>query len=175
MQYWGIGGMDDTVSFREMKAGDENAVSKMVIRTFSKFVAPGYSSEGIEEFLGGATPESILHRVQQGRIFLVAVIKDEIVGVIAIRDHNHISWLFVDAKYHRRGIAKGLLKRALEICRNHDPGIAEITVNSSPYAVFIYKRLGFQQLQPEQVRNGMRFVPMLLKLGKTDTLKGNEE
>jgi ribosomal protein S18 acetylase RimI-like enzyme len=165
----------DTVIFREMKAGEERAVCELVIRTFNEFIAPGYSSEGIENFLGGVTPESLLRRVQEGRIFLVAVIKDQIAGVIGIRSYSHICLLFVDAEYHRRGIARELLSRASEICRNHDPDLTEITVNSSPYAVPIYEKLGFQQLQPEQIRNGIRFVPMALKLLETSTLKDIEE
>lgn len=156
--------MDDTVLFREMKAGEEKAVSWMIIRTFCKFVAPGYSLKGIKEFLRFVRPKSLLHRAQEGRLILVAAIKDKIVGVIEIRSYNHISLLFVDAKYHRRGIAKELFRRALEICRNRDPGLAEFTVNSSSYAVPIYEKLGFRQLGPEQVRNGIRFVPMALEL-----------
>ena len=156
--------MDDTVLFRKMKAGDEDAVSDLVIRTFNEFIAPGYSSEGIKEFLRGTNPEDFFWRVQQGQLILVAVVKDEIVGVIQIRNYDHISLLFVDAKYHRRGIAKGLFQEALKICRDHAPGLAEVTVHSSPYAVPVYKKLGFQQLQPEQVKNGIRFVPMALYL-----------
>lgn len=36
----------------------------------------------------------------------------------------------------------------------------EITVNSSPYAVKIYKHLGFVPTAEEQTVNGIRFTPM---------------
>ena len=163
-----MGRMVDKVLFRSMRAGDEDAVSELVIRTFNEFIAPGYSSEGIKEFLSGTNPEKFLWRVQQGQLILVAIVEDEIVGVIEIRNHDHISLLFVDAEHHRRGIAEGLFQEALKSCQDQAPGLAEVTVNSSPYAVPIYRKLGFQQLQPEQVHKGMRFVPMALGLGELD-------
>ena len=166
-QYQAVGGMDDAISFREMKAGEEKAVSQLVTRIFNEFIAPGYSAEGVREFLRYIKPEILRQLAQEGHLFLVAAVKDKIVGVILIRirnHRNHITLLFVDAKYHRRGIARTLLNRALEIRRGRDPTIEEITVKSSPYAVLIYEKLGFQQLQPEQVENGIRFVPMVLEL-----------
>ncbi len=159
--------MENAVSFREMKFGEEKAVSDLVVRTFNEFIAPGYSSEGVEEFLSYVKPESLRRIAQEGRLFLVAVMKDEIVGVITmgVRNRvNHIIFFFVDARYHRRGIARELLQRALEIRRGCDPTMSEVTVNSSPYAVRIYEKLGFQKLGPERVENGIRFTPMVLKL-----------
>jgi len=35
-----------------------------------------------------------------------------------------------------------------------------MTVNSSPYAVPIYHKLGFKDTGSEQVVNGLRFTPM---------------
>ena len=101
------------------------------------------------------------------KVVLVADMGDKIVGVISIKSIDtgkHISLLFVDEECHRRGIARKLLEKALEICRCCIPTINQITVGSSPYAVSIYKRLGFQQLGQEQVENGIRFTPMVLKL-----------
>ena len=166
--------MDDTILFRKMRAGDEYAVSELIIRTFNKFIALGYSTRGVEQFLKGIRVEHVLARLQTGRLILVAVTKKGIVGIIEVKDYNHASLLFVDAKHHRKGIARGLLKRALAICQNHNPDITKFTVNSSPYAVHIYKKLGFQQLGQERVENGMRFTPMVLKLSKTAMLKDDE-
>ena len=93
--------MDDRVLLRRMRVGDEDAVSELVNRTFNKFIAPGYSPEGIREFLSGTNPEDFLRRVQQGQLILVAIVEDEIVGVIQIKNYDHISLLLVDARYHR--------------------------------------------------------------------------
>jgi len=159
--------MNDAILFREMRVEDADAVVELVARTFNAFIAPGYSSEGVQHFLSSMTPERFLQLAQEGDLFLVAEIKDQIVGTISIRisDHsNHIRLLFVDGEYHRRGIARQLLEKALEIRRGCDPTISEVTVKSSPYALPIYGKLGFQQLGPERVENGMRFTHMVLKL-----------
>ena len=36
----------------------------------------------------------------------------------------------------------------------------EFTVNSSPYAVEVYRHLGFEEMDQEQTVNGIRFIPM---------------
>ena len=41
-----------------------------------------------------------------------------------------------------------------------EEGIQEFTVNSSPYAVEIYRHLGFEVMDQEQTVNGIRFTPM---------------
>ena len=41
-----------------------------------------------------------------------------------------------------------------------DYAMPEFTVNSAPYAVDIYRHLGFAETGPEQTINGIRFTPM---------------
>ena len=40
--------------------------------------------------------------------------------------------------------------------------IEKMTVNSSPYAVPIYHKLGFKETDSEQIVNGLRYIPMIL-------------
>ena len=84
--------------------------------------------------------------------------------MIEVRDHDHISLFFVDAPFHQRGIGRELVHRALDICRRNRQDLQRIDVNSSPYAVPVYEKLGFRQAAPEQVKNGIRFIPMVLEL-----------
>jgi predicted GNAT family N-acyltransferase len=86
------------------------------------------------------------------------------VGAIEVRDYNHISLLFVHMAHQRQGIARELLRRALAICCRYRPSLRQVDVNSSPNAVVAYARLGFRQRGPEQIKNGIRFVPMVLDL-----------
>ena len=81
---------------------------------------------------------------------------EKLVGIIAGQDRlSHICLFFVDAKYQRLGIGRKLWEHIL---RNSEA--ARITVNSSPYAVEIYHRLGFQDLSCEQLADGIRYTPM---------------
>ena len=109
-------------------------------------------------------PGSLAQRVQDNHFVLVAIAHDEIVGMIEVRDHDHVSLFFVDPRFHRRGIGKELMQRALDTCRHNRPDLQQIDVNSSSYGVPVYERLGFRPAAPEQVKNGIRFVPMVLEL-----------
>lgn len=122
----------------------------LVWEVFLEFEAPDYSPQGIAEF------RSFLDKAEAGLnlIYYGAWSDAELTGVLAMRD-EHISLLFVRPKYHRRGIAKQLFLTMLQAT----PGSA-ITVNSSPYARRVYERLDFIAQAAEQVKNGIRFIPM---------------
>ena len=154
--------METTTHYRAMQPGEEHTVCEMVARVFMVFVAPEYTEQGIQEFLKYAQPDALHQRVQENHFVLVAIHQGRMVGVIEMRNHDHVSLLFVDGAFHRQGISRELLRRALDICRQRHPGLTTVTVNSSPYAVEAYHRLDFTIASPEQQKNGIRFVPMTL-------------
>ena len=85
---------------------------------------------------------------------------DNLLGVIATRNKGtHIALFFVDGRYHRQGTGKKLFKTVLK----NNP-CDKMTVNSSPYAIPVYHKLGFCDTDKEQVINGLRFTAMELKL-----------
>jgi GNAT superfamily N-acetyltransferase len=147
-----------------MRPGEADNVASLIERVFRGQVAPTFSSEGVREFLAYAAPDAIQRRPTSGHFVLVAVIGQQIVGAIEARDHNHVSLLFVDPVHQRQGIGRGLVDRAVSICRAHEPGLQEISVHSSPNAVPAYQRLGFHAQGPERTIDGIRFVPMVLDL-----------
>ena len=79
--------------------------------------------------------------------------------MIATRKNGtHIALFFVNGAHHRRGIGKRLFQAALSDCPAD-----RMTVNSSPYAVPVYHRLGFSDISAEQTVSGIRFTPMEYK------------
>ena len=62
---------------------------------------------------------------------------------------------FIKPSYHRRGIGKQLFKTAIL-----NQPVSEMTVNSSSYAIPIYRKLGFEPVCEEQVTHGMKYTPM---------------
>lgn len=152
--------MIDNIQFREGHIDDVQLISKLVLCVFNKYVAPGFSPSGRQIFEGFVQPGAILERLEAGKSFnLVATENKQIVGIIEVRDGNHIALLFVDDCYHKAGIAKKLVTLAIERVE-HD----EITVHSSPYALEIYIKMGFQQLEKEQESDGIRYIPMKKRL-----------
>jgi len=128
---------------------------ELVRDVFMEFEAPDYSDEGIEEFLRFLEPVEIAEKLDDGNMRIwICNSGGEVVGMIAAIE-NHINLLFVNAMHHRKGIARRLLEIMIE---NNRP--AELTVNSSPYAIEAYKRLGFSETDAEQVISGIRYTPM---------------
>ena len=123
----------------------------LVERVFMAFEAPEYSTEGIQTFLTFLQDAKAIAALR----FYGAWEKDMLLGVLATRGGSHIALFFVDAAHQGQGIGRALFEAAKSAC-----SVGRMTVNSSPYAVEIYRRLGFSPLSDEQVRDGIRFTPM---------------
>ena len=136
----------ETITYRQMKAEDILAVNNLVARVFEESAAPEYSAEGVQEFYRYIEPAAFRERTQTNHFSLIALVKTKVVGMIEIRSYNHVSLLFVDRDYQRRGIAKVLLNQAIQICQGYKPQPSEISVNSSSFAVPIYEKLGFYRV-----------------------------
>jgi len=119
---------------------------------FQQYEAPDYTQEGVDEFYKSIHDEKYLSEL----CWYGAFVQENLVGVLATRNAGtHIALFFVEGKYHRHGIGKQLYRAAR--AANH---ANVMTVNSSPYAVPIYHKLGFRSTGPEQAVNGVRFTPM---------------
>ena len=157
-----------TVIYRAMKASEEQQVCDVVVRVFTEFVAPLYSPAGVQEFLTyAADPGQLRSRLLSNHFVLVAELQGRIVGAIEVRNGDHVSLFFIDGEVQRKGIGQGLWHRALNACLAGWPDLARITVHSSPNAVEAYERLGFEAEGPEQIVNGIRFVPMAFAIRST--------
>ena len=125
-----------------------------------KFEADIYTDEGIQNFEDFIT-DTTLHRMFLMGVYqmFVALDRKQIVGMLTLRNNSHISLLFVDEKYHRRGIGRALIEYLREYLLS-EAGISKVTVNAAPYGVAFYHKLGFQDLRPEEERDGIRYTPM---------------
>ena len=156
--------MEKGIIFREIHQGEETKVYRVIIDCFNEFIASGYSDEGVAEFEKYVEPDRMRERLSQGNFIIVALKHEIIVGVIEVRSNNHIALLFVEKKHKHRGIAKKLIELAVRKCKQRKSDVGAIEVNSSPYAIPFYEKLGFVKINTEQLVNGIRFTPMTLKL-----------
>lgn len=146
----------ENILIKELNKNKLNEALSLVWKVFNEYEAPDYSKEGIDEFHKSINDTNYLATL---RVF-GAFEDDNLLGVIATRNHGtHIALFFVNGKYHRQGIGKKLFKTVLDNTTSN-----KITVNSSPYAIPVYHKLGFYDTNKEQVINGLRFTPMELKL-----------
>lgn len=132
----------------------------MVLNVFMEFNAPDYGEEGVNSFKNGLINNDLFkNRFDTGdQLMFGAYLEGKVIGVIAVSARNHISLLFVDKIYHNKGIATSLFNSLLHElkCRK----ATKITLNSSPYAVKFYKKLGFIQTDTKQCKNGIIYTPM---------------
>ncbi len=150
------------LKLRDMAPGEEAEVLALVMAGFDEFVRPDFTDEGAAEFERSAR-SFVLDR-PDGHSFIVAGEGDRLVGMLDMRDGSHIALFFVDVEHHGRGIGRSLLARAIERSRVADPDLRTVTVNSSPWAVPVYERLGFVAVGAESERKGIRCVPMVKRL-----------
>jgi ribosomal protein S18 acetylase RimI-like enzyme len=132
-------------------------IRRLILSVFDTFVGIDYSQQGKETFYKFIDSEDIIKRVSANSRILLAENEIEIVGMIEPRDNNHISLSFVDSRYHNQGIGKILLNTKIATVKDKTEFIE---VNSSPYAVSIYEKLGFQKTDEPKEIDGILFIPM---------------
>jgi ribosomal protein S18 acetylase RimI-like enzyme len=154
---------------RELKPDELDAASNLVRTVFMEFEAPDYSAQGVETFLRFIEPDAMRGMFERRVLRFIGCFAAESppIGLMAMRGGSHISMLFVDKSFHHQGIGKALITAALNEA-GAQAEAAAVTVNSSPYAIGFYRRMGFEATNTEQTVNGIRFTPMELQLRETD-------
>lgn len=154
--------MDDII-LRPIYENEWEEAMQLAWDTFILFEAPEYSKEGIQSFKNFVRDPILKNLYLEGKYKLIAAFHNGIiVGIIGARNMTHISLLFVDSEYHRRGIATMLMRQMFELTYR-EYGKREMTVNSSPYAVGFYHKLGFIDTDVEQTTDGIRYTPMIIR------------
>ena len=150
---------------RLASADEMPEVSALAVRSFHQCVAPLYGAPGIANFLAYASDEALQSRCCQDQFVLVAENDErELLGMVEVRAHRHISMLFVDPNLRRQGVGRALLAKAIAQVRSHNPAIEALSVNASPNAVGAYRRFGFRATAAMQKTDGIIYRPMTLNL-----------
>ncbi len=149
----------------KLQPKDIDQAMRLVKTVFDQYDAVDYPPLGRKTFYHFISPDNILQMMQSGEMYLYgAYVANQLAGVIAVRSVQHISLLFVREEYQKQGVAKGLV--AMVKCKYTNQKLEKpsLTVNASPYAVEIYKKMGFEPLQGELEKDGIRFTPMEYRL-----------
>lgn len=125
----------------------------LVWDVFMEFEAPEYAPEGIHEFRRFLDSKAELDKL----CWWGAFDAEGLAGVLAMRG-THISLFFVRKNVQRQGVGKALFQHMAA-----SMAAAVYTVNSSPFAVAVYSRLGFVPTEEEQITNGIRYTPMVYR------------
>ena len=156
--------MNAAPMIRPFRPGDEIGAAMVAAACFEDSMRPFYTEEGGRNFAAYIYPEAIARRQSREHLMFVALLDGEIIGLIELEEFRHISMLFVSPEFQQCGIASRLLERALRFAKKASPGLAEITVYSSPGAVGAYLAWGFVESAPACEASGVRYTPMKLIL-----------
>ncbi|CEH34349.1 Acyl-CoA N-acyltransferase [Romboutsia lituseburensis] len=154
------GDMVENYCIKNVDFNDIEEAFKLVKDVFMEFDAPDYSQEGVNEFINQIIEnKEFINKFKTGEQLMIGAFhNNKIIGVLAISIRNHISLVFVDKKYHRRGIATKLINEIVSKLKLKN--VDKIKLNSSPYAIPFYEKIGFIAIDVEQIKNGIRYVPM---------------
>ena len=156
--------MGSQLTYKLMRPGEEEKVINIVSTVFNEFVAPQYSEQGITEFYKYANTTALAERSKIDHFTIITEQGNEPVGIIEIRNNNHIPLFFIKQQFQKKGIGKQLLQHAIDVCSQNNPDLHKITVHSSPNAIQAYEKMRFIADDTEQCVNGIKYVPMSLKI-----------
>lgn len=147
---------------KKITSNEYNNVKTLVKETFDEFIAPNYSEEGKFEFYRFVENDENLDKLEIFGYY----IEDILIGVIGVdKDSKHISLFYVAKLFQRHSFGKKLLETIIE---NFDFDV--LTVHSSPNAVNAYKYMGFRVTDNVIENEGVKYVPMELKINKKTKL-----
>jgi len=155
---------EEETRIRPLYSNEWDIAMQLAWDTFLKFEAPDYSMEGVENFKNFVRDPLLKKMFLKGDYQVIAAFREkDMVGMLGVRNKSHISLLFVDADYHRQGIARGLLEYFFAYAKS-EMGINRITVNAAPYATGFYHKMAFWDISNERIVDGIRYTPMMIEL-----------
>lgn len=142
----------NSMEVRVVRAEEWACLRALVWETFQQFVAPDYIESGVQAFRAFLEDDAAFEEMT----CYAAFDAEDMRGVlVADERHCHIVLFFVRAAHQGQGIGRALWEHLLA-CQT----CSAYTVNASPFAVTVYRRLGFRETDVEQVKDGIRFTPM---------------
>lgn len=157
----------EQIEIKILESQDWDYATALIWRVFLRCNAADYEQEGIESFLNFISDEHLRMFCSIGEFEgYGAYLGGRLVGVCMMRQTGHLSLLFIDTDYHKKGIGSKLLRHVSDIARSR--GRVRLTVNATPYGTGFYHRTGFKDTGPEQIKEGVRYIPMELRFEQTD-------
>lgn len=147
---------------------DTPAISQLIHRLLP-YCTIDPKGVGAEQFLETVTPNAILGYISADNFdYLVGIVEDRLVGIVAIRDNSHLYHLFVDESAQGKGYSRLLWEHAKARAQARG-NAAKFTVNSSVFALPVYAAFGFQAVTEKQEKHGLAYIGMELNLREEET------
>jgi GNAT superfamily N-acetyltransferase len=141
------------------------ALSTLAWDSFEAKIVPLTGDEGIAEYRRFCAVDAMAARQREGNAFWLGEIEGELLAMAETRDGSHLVMLFVELASLGCGYGKTMLEAVLNAEQLACGTSGAWTVSSSPNAVGFYSAAGFTPTGVEQIKNGIRFLPMRLAQG----------
>lgn len=140
------------MKIRKASMNDVNAIAKVIAPFVDAAIC---SEEGRERF----EPHMLKNIFERSDIhYFVGEIQDDVVGCVAYIAPSHVMHYFLLPHYHGQGYGRQMWDFLETEILKHTP--TAITVNSSFYALDIYKKFGFDVVGEVTQQWGLQFIPM---------------
>lgn len=148
---------------RITEEADFQAALKLAENVFMQYEAPTFSNRGVESFLSFLWGERVREMFADGSFAVWNCYSgEELVGMLAMRNCEHISLAFVRSDFHRQGVGRMLYAAAKTEAKAH--GTKRITVNASDYGIPFYWAMGFRETDMRLLTDGIQYTPMTAKI-----------
>ena len=156
--------MSEPFYLRPGTVDDAPAISALIL-SLQPYLTIEPDGTGAEEFLVTLQPDIIRRNLAADNYrYQLAFAGEELAGVVAVRDNSHLFSLYVAQRWHGQGLGRLLWEAGRDdALARGNPGC--FTVNSSPFAAGMYRKLGFREAAPLAEMHGIRFLPMRLGEG----------
>jgi GNAT superfamily N-acetyltransferase len=135
------------IKIRKFKQGDERKISYLSRKCIVVINSEDMTKKQTAILYNHFMPGQFTKDAKRFKIY-VAEFKGKVVGTATLdltMDENWIRAVFVNPKYHGKGIGKKLMRHMENIVKK--TGFRSVSLKSSPYAVNFYKRLGYKKLK----------------------------
>ncbi|WP_299492051.1 GNAT family N-acetyltransferase [uncultured Shewanella sp.] len=153
----------EEICIRKAMHTDINAMSALMISSAEKYIAFELTDKCKAKLLASMSTDALTQYFTFHYDYYVAIMDEEIIGVIGMKDTSHLYHLFVADTFYGRGVARLLWQVAKENAINFG-GLSYFTVNSAITAQEIYKKWGFLPIDGIRTRDGFSDIPMKLSL-----------
>lgn len=152
------------IEFKKLTEERNGECLDLVWKVFSELETPVFGEDASYEY------KKIIEETREKNniVFFGALDKNSVVGVLGLRENNHIGYFYVDKNYRKQGIGKSLFKLMKSHC-----DLKEFTVNAMPTGVDAYSKLGFKQTGDLVNNSGVITTPMKYKESTVLRKNGN--
>ncbi len=142
------------IQTRPIEKTEYDEMRTLIFESFSRFVAPDYTEEGVTNFRTFLFDEALPARCDFFGVYEGKRLQG---ALVAEKDGSHIRAFFVRTGEQGQGFGGTLMRYVLNLHQG------AVTVNASRYGKPIYEKFGFRAVSEETQKDGILFTPMILE------------